>query len=132
MRVAWCSDHVATWSHEVVLCARLIVSASHIVLREAELPFEPIKIDEHTKAISGGGDFRSVNPLGYVPALVLDDETLLTELSNTLPISFRRRSLRLRMARSKGSNCRARLNFFASEMHKDGFSPHLAHACRPI
>jgi glutathione S-transferase len=51
----------------------------HIVLREAGLLFEPIKIDEHTKAITGGGDYRSVNPLGYVPALVLDDGTLLTE-----------------------------------------------------
>jgi glutathione S-transferase len=51
----------------------------HIVLHEAELAFEPIKIDEHTKAIAGGGDYRNVNPLGYVPALVLDDGTLLTE-----------------------------------------------------
>ena len=51
----------------------------HIALREAELPFDPIKIDEHTKAVSGGGDFRDVNPLGYVPALVLDDGALLTE-----------------------------------------------------
>ena len=51
----------------------------HIVLYEAQLPFELIKINEHTKAISGGGDYRSVNPLGYVPALVLDHGTLLTE-----------------------------------------------------
>src|SRR3974390_2804461 len=51
----------------------------HIVLQEAELPFEPVRIDEHTKIISGGGDYRSVNPLGYVPALALDDGTLLTE-----------------------------------------------------
>src|SRR5947199_8021523 len=51
----------------------------HIVLYEAGLPFEVIKINEHTKAMSGGGDYRSVNPLGYVPALVLDDGTLLTE-----------------------------------------------------
>ena len=60
----------------------------HIVLHEAELPFERIRI-EHTKAISGGGDYRTVNPLGYVPALVLDDGTLLTEgarLSDTSPI----------------------------------------------
>jgi glutathione S-transferase len=40
----------------------------HIVLREAQLAFEPVEINEHTKAISGGGDYRSVNPLGYVPA----------------------------------------------------------------
>jgi glutathione S-transferase len=45
----------------------------HIVPRDAELPFEPIRIDEHTKAISGGGDFR------IVPAIVLRGGTLLTE-----------------------------------------------------
>ena len=37
----------------------------HIVLHEAELPFEPVRIDEHTKAITGGGDYMNVNPLGY-------------------------------------------------------------------
>jgi len=51
----------------------------HIALHEAGIPFEAVKIDEHTKAITGGGDYRSVNPLGYVPALVLGDGTLLTE-----------------------------------------------------
>src|SRR5688500_492630 len=51
----------------------------HIALLEAGLPFTAILIDEHTKAIEGGGDYKDVNPLGYVPALVLDDGTLLTE-----------------------------------------------------
>jgi glutathione S-transferase len=51
----------------------------HVVLHEAELSFEAIKVDERSKAISGGGDYRSVNPLGYVPALAVDDGTLLTE-----------------------------------------------------
>ena len=51
----------------------------HIVLYEAGLPFAAVKINEHTKIIEGGGDYRTVNPLGYVPALVLDDGKLLTE-----------------------------------------------------
>ena len=51
----------------------------HIVLHEAGLPFTAIKINEHSKVIEGGGDYKKVNPLGYVPALVLDDGTLLTE-----------------------------------------------------
>jgi hypothetical protein len=51
----------------------------HIVLHEAGLPFTAIKIDEHSKVIEGGGDYKKVNPLGYVPTLVLDDGTLLTE-----------------------------------------------------
>jgi hypothetical protein len=49
----------------------------HIVLYEAGLPFTAAKINEQTKVIEGGGDYRKVNPLGYVPALVLDDGTLL-------------------------------------------------------
>jgi glutathione S-transferase len=51
----------------------------HIVSLEAGLAFTAIKIDEHTEAIESGGDYRTVNLLGYVPALLLDDGTLLTE-----------------------------------------------------
>jgi glutathione S-transferase len=51
----------------------------HIVLYEAGLPFVAIRINEHSKVVEGGGDYRKVNPLGYVPALALDDGTLLTE-----------------------------------------------------
>ena len=98
----------------------------HIVLHEAQLRFEPIKIDEHTKAISGGGDYRSVNPLGYVPALVLDDGTLLTEgaaivqyIADLVPAK--------KLAPPNGTIERVKLqgwlNFVASEMHKGGFSP---------
>jgi glutathione S-transferase len=98
----------------------------HIALHEAGLPFEAVKIDEHTKAITGGGDYRSVNPLGYVPALVLDDGTLLTEgaaivqyIADLVPSK--------ELAPPNGTIERVRLqawlNFFASEMHKGGFSP---------
>ena len=52
---------------------------TRIVLLEADIPFDSTEIDEHTKAMEGGGDFRSVNPLGYVPALRLDDGSVLTE-----------------------------------------------------
>ena len=38
----------------------------HIVLYEPGLPFTAIKIDEHTKKMEGGGDYRQVNPLGYI------------------------------------------------------------------
>jgi len=98
----------------------------HIVLREAGIPFDPVKIDEHTKAISRGGDYRSVNPLGYVPALVLDDGTLLTEgvaivqyIADLVPEK--------KLAPPNGTiervKLQAWLNFFASEMHKGGFAP---------
>jgi glutathione S-transferase len=51
----------------------------HITLRETELEFELIKVDEHTKLTEDGNDYREVNPLGFVPALVLGDGTVLTE-----------------------------------------------------
>ena len=51
----------------------------HIVLVEAGLLFDAIKVDEQTKTLQDGGDYRMVNPLGYVPALQLDDGTVLTE-----------------------------------------------------
>jgi glutathione S-transferase len=50
----------------------------HIVLVEAGLSFEAVRVDKQ-KHLEGGGDFRKVNPLGYVPALQLDDGTILTE-----------------------------------------------------
>ena len=98
----------------------------HIVLHEAELPFEPIRINEHTKAISGGGDYRTVNPLGYVPALLLDDGTLLTEgaaivqyIADLAPEK--------KLAPPNGTiervKLQAWLNFCSSELHKGGFSP---------
>src|SRR5262249_9152642 len=51
----------------------------HIVLIEAGLPFDKVKADTKTKAMDGGGDYKTVNPLGYVPALQLDDGSILTE-----------------------------------------------------
>ena len=37
----------------------------HIVLHEAGLPFEKIKVDEHSKLMEDGGDYRSVNPARF-------------------------------------------------------------------
>ena len=98
----------------------------HIVFLEAGLAFTAIKIDEHTKAIEGGGDYRTVNPLGYVPALLLDDGTLLTEgaaivqyIADQVPSK--------RLVPPNGTIERAKLqawlNFFSSEMHKGSYAP---------
>jgi hypothetical protein len=51
------------------------------VLLEAGLQFEDIKVDELSKVIEGGGDYRAINPLGFVPALYLDDNTVITEVA---------------------------------------------------
>jgi glutathione S-transferase len=53
--------------------------ASHIVLRELELPFELVKVNNQTKQTADGRDFWAINPKGYVAALELDDGQVLTE-----------------------------------------------------
>jgi len=51
----------------------------HIVLRELELEFELVKVDNRSKLTTDGRDFRTINPKGYVAALELDDGQILTE-----------------------------------------------------
>jgi glutathione S-transferase len=51
----------------------------HIALREAGLPFELVRVDLLTHRTADGADYYAVNPKGYVPALQLDDGTLVTE-----------------------------------------------------
>lgn len=51
----------------------------HIALREAGLAFDLEKVDLRAKTTESGGDFTAVNPKGAVPALRLDDGSVLTE-----------------------------------------------------
>jgi glutathione S-transferase len=51
----------------------------HIVAREAGIPLELEKVDLGAKKTASGEDYRQVNPKGYVPALRLDDGSVLTE-----------------------------------------------------
>ena len=51
----------------------------HIALRGAGLPFDMVKVDFATRKTADGDDYLAVNPKGYVPALQLDDGSVLTE-----------------------------------------------------
>lgn len=51
----------------------------HIVLRELGLPFEAVLASTKTHKLTDGTDYYTINPKGYVPLLVLDDGTALTE-----------------------------------------------------
>lgn len=92
----------------------------HIVLRELDLPFDLVRVDNKTKQIADGRDFLTINPKGYVAALELDDGQVLTEgpaivqyLSDLKPESG--------LAPHAGTWERVRLqewlNFVTSEIH---------------
>jgi glutathione S-transferase len=53
--------------------------ASYISLIEAGQKFEAYAVERGTKKTTDGKDFTTINPKGYVPALVLDDGSVLTE-----------------------------------------------------
>ena len=53
--------------------------APHIVLKETGLAHEAEKVDLGSKKTASGGDYLAVNPLGYVPAVKLDNGEVLTE-----------------------------------------------------
>ena len=53
--------------------------ASHIVAREAGIDIGLEKVDLKSKKTASGRDYLAINPKGYVPALELDDGSILTE-----------------------------------------------------
>lgn len=101
----------------------------HIVAAEAGIALELEKVDLRTHRTDRGADYRQVNPLGYVPALRLDNGELLTEgaaivqyLADRAPAS----ALAPRPGTLERSRLQEWLNFVASELHKT-FSPWLFH-----
>jgi glutathione S-transferase len=98
----------------------------HITLREAGIPFELERVDLRAHKLShDGSDYYAVNPKGYVPALRLDDGSLLTEgavidqyVADLKPEKH--------LVPAAGTMDRYRvqewLNFIASEVHK-AFGP---------
>ncbi|PWC14078.1 glutathione transferase GstA [Brenneria roseae subsp. americana] len=52
---------------------------THIVLLESKLEFKLEKVDLRTKKTERGTDYLQINPKGLVPALQLDDGSVLTE-----------------------------------------------------
>ena len=53
--------------------------SAHIALKEADLTFEAVAAPTKTHKLADGTDYYSINPLGYVPLLELDDGTRLRE-----------------------------------------------------
>jgi glutathione S-transferase len=59
--------------------------AAHIVLNEIDSGAEFVKVDRETRKTPDGEDYSSVNPNGYVPALRLDDGSVMLENAAILP-----------------------------------------------
>ena len=99
--------------------------APHIALYEAKLDFETEKVNLSTKITEHGTDYLKISPKGYVPTLVLDDNTVLTEVAVILQL-IADRAVEKNLFPSYGHPARYSalewLNFIATEIHK-GFSP---------
>ena len=103
----------------------------HIVALEADilLELERVEIRNTPHVTESGADFRIVNPNGYVPALRLDDGSMLIEgvaivqyLAEQRPEAW----LAPPVATPEHYHFLSWLNFIATELHKM-FSPWLFH-----
>jgi glutathione S-transferase len=91
-----------------------------IALRDAGMQFQMVKVDLGKKTTTEG-DYRAVNPKGYVPALLRDDGTLMTEAQVILQwISDQKPELNLLPKAGTAARYKALewLNFIATEIHK--------------
>lgn len=93
----------------------------HIVLREGGFDFALERVDLQSGVTETGRDYKTINPMGYVPALQLDDGQVLTEgpaivqyLADRVPEKH--------LAPQAGTLARYRLmewlNFISTELHK--------------
>ena len=97
----------------------------HIALKESGLDFEAIAAPTRTHQLADGTDYYTINPLGYVPLLVLDDGRQLHECAAILQYVADQVPAKA-LAPPCGSFERYKLqewlNFIATELHK-GFTP---------
>ncbi|MDN3556802.1 glutathione transferase GstA [Halomonas maura] len=98
--------------------------APHIALREAGQPFSLVEVDYQTRRTAADQDYLEINPKGYVPALVLEDGELLTEVPVILQFVDGQAPDAGLLPASGMPRLRALewLNFTATEIHKS-FSP---------
>ena len=97
----------------------------HIALRESGLAFEAIAAPTKTHKLPDGTDYYTINPLGYVPLLVLDDGRQVREIPAILQyISDQVPAKQLAPANGTFERYKLQewLNFIGTELHK-GFAP---------
>ncbi|MFZ6765712.1 glutathione transferase GstA [Undibacterium sp. Di26W] len=94
--------------------------ATHIVLREANIPYELAKVDLWQHKTESGEDYYKINPKGSVPALALDDGMILTEGVAVLQYLGDHHAPSLLPANGtlKRTRLQEILNYLSSEYHK--------------
>ncbi|WP_318376291.1 glutathione transferase GstA [Enterobacter sp.] len=99
--------------------------APHIILRETGKDFTLEAVDLMTKRLGDGSDYLAINPKGQVPALQLDDGTLITEsvvIMQYLADSAPQKNLLAPTGDLSRYKTLEWLNYIATELHK-GFTP---------
>jgi glutathione S-transferase len=99
--------------------------APHIVAREAGIPLTLEKVDLANRTTETGASYLAINPKGYVPALGLQDNSVLTEASAIIQYLADSQTA-ADLAPANGTIERYRLlewlGFISTEIHK-GFGP---------
>lgn len=95
--------------------------AVHIMLEELGVPYEAVKVNLHEKTV-----LKSYNSRGYVPALVLNDGTVMTEAISILQyLSATHSDAYMPKNTEEKAKCIEWLAFLSSELHK-GLGPFFA------
>ncbi len=94
--------------------------APHIALNEAGLQYELEKVDLGSKKTESGEDYIKINPKGYVPALKLDNNELLTEAGVILQYIASNSKQKLSPDETSFDyyRCKECLHFISTELHK--------------
>jgi len=103
----------------------------HIVMREAGIPVQLVKVDLQAKKTEDGTDFKPINSKGYVPTIELPDGQRLTEgpaIVQFLADQAPARGLAPACGTIERYRLQEWLNFISTELHKQ-FTPLFDPSC---
>lgn len=100
-------------------------TAPRILLAEAGVACEQESVSFKTRQTASGADYLKINPNGYVPALQLDDGTILTEgpaIAQYIADQVPGKKLAPANGTLERYKLQSWLNYIATELHKGGYS----------
>jgi len=108
--------------------------AIRILINELEIPCEYELVNLGTKETENKRDFLTISPKGYVPVLLLNDDTILTEcgvILQYLADKYKAESLLPPVENFKRYRVLEWVNFIGTELHK-GLTPLIAYLFVPL